>query len=39
VLLVDGLSFSGNFRKGKKHGQGYVTNSSLDTLYCEFIDD
>jgi len=34
VLLVDGLSFNGGFRKGKKHGRGYITNSSLDTLYC-----
>jgi hypothetical protein len=39
VLLVDGLSFSGGFRRGRKHGRGYITNSSLDTMYCEFIDD
>lgn len=39
VLLVDGLSFNGNFKHGKKHGRGYITNSNLDTLYCEFIED
>ena len=25
--------------KGKKHGRGYIVDSNLDMIYCEFIND
>lgn len=37
--MNEGFSFNGKFSGGKKHGKGYLVNSNLDTLYCEFIDD
>ncbi len=39
VLVEEGISYNGLFRNGKKHGAGYLVNSNLDTLYCEFVED
>ena len=39
VLVSEGISYNGEFHEGKKHGMGYLVNNSLDTLYCEFVED
>lgn len=39
ILIGEGITYSGRFRKGKKHGVGYLVNGNLDTLECEFLDD
>ena len=39
ILIEGGITYSGSFKGGKKHGIGYLVNENLDTLECEFIDD
>lgn len=34
VLVEEGISYNGWFRRGQKSGPGYLVNSNLDTLYC-----
>lgn len=29
----------GEFKDGRKHGSGYIVDSNLDMIYCEFIND
>lgn len=39
ILVREGISFNGFFKNGKKNGAGYLVNSHLDTIYCEFVND
>lgn len=34
-----GIQFVGEFKEGRKHGSGYIVDSNLDMIYCEFIND
>ncbi|KAM3146975.1 hypothetical protein pb186bvf_000691 [Paramecium bursaria] len=35
----EGIHFKGQFKEGKKHGIGYIADTNLDQIQCEFIDD
>lgn len=39
TMMKDGLTYTGFFRNGKKHGAGLLVSETLDSLNCEFIDD
>ena len=39
TLIKEGITYTGYFRKGMKHGDGLLVSESLDSLTCEFIDD
>jgi hypothetical protein len=39
TLIKEGLSYTGYFKNGKKHGVGLLVSETLDSLNCEFIDD
>jgi hypothetical protein len=39
TMIKEGLTYTGYFSKGKKHGAGLLVSESLDSLSCEFIDD
>ena len=41
TLLEKDVSFTytGEFFKGKKHGQGLLVSAELDSLACEYIED
>ncbi len=34
ILVSKGMTYSGVFREGKKHGRGYLVNKNLDTMEC-----
>ncbi len=34
ILVGEGITYSGTFKGGKKHGAGYLVNGNLDTLEC-----
>ena len=39
TIIKEGLTYTGYFQNGKKHGAGLLVSESLDSLSCEFIDD
>ena len=39
ILISEGITYSGRFDEGKKHGAGYLVNEHLNTLECDFIED
>ncbi|CAD8110964.1 unnamed protein product [Paramecium primaurelia] len=36
---LEGIHYKGSFKNGKKHGVGYIANSNLDQIDCEFEYD
>ncbi|CAD8207632.1 unnamed protein product [Paramecium octaurelia] len=36
---LEGIHYKGSFQNGKKHGVGYIANSNLDQIDCEFEYD
>ncbi|CAD8117682.1 unnamed protein product [Paramecium sonneborni] len=36
---LEGIHYKGTFQNGKKHGVGYIANSNLDQIDCEFEND
>jgi hypothetical protein len=32
IIISQGMTFTGEFKKGKKHGNGYLVNEHLATL-------
>lgn len=36
---LEGIHYKGEFKDGVKHGSGYIADSNLDQIDCEFIDD
>mgnify|MGYP000212240110 CR=1 FL=1 len=39
TMIKEGLTYTGFFQDGKKHGGGLLVSDSLDSLNCEFLDD
>ena len=39
TLIKEGITYTGFFKEGKKHGVGLLVSESLDSLDCEFIND
>lgn len=39
ILVSKGVTYSGVFKEGKKHGRGYLVNKNLDTMECQFLND
>ena len=39
TLIKEGITYTGFFKDGKKHGEGLLVSESLDSLSCEFIED
>lgn len=39
TLIKEGITYTGYFKDGKKHGDGLLVSESLDSLSCEFIED
>ena len=39
TLIKEGITYTGYFKNGKKHGVGLLVSDSLDSLDCEFLDD
>lgn len=37
TLIKEGITYTGYFRDGKKHGEGLLVSETLDSLNCEFI--
>ncbi|KRX01099.1 hypothetical protein PPERSA_12379 [Pseudocohnilembus persalinus] len=37
-FIDTGITYKGEFKMGKKHGKGYIVNSNLDMVQCEFIN-
>lgn len=39
TLIKEGITYTGYFKDGKKHGEGLLVSETLDSLTCEFIED
>jgi hypothetical protein len=37
TLIKEGITYTGYFKDGKKHGEGLLVSQTLDPLKCEFI--